>query len=134
VIMGSTLLITMYSETMLLPGITDIIKEFNISYNASSWILSAYLIAGAVATPIARKLSDIYGRKKMILIIMLIYIVGISLGGISSSITFLILARVIQGIGIFIFPIALGMIRNQLSNDKLAIGVGYLAPCLQLVQ
>ena len=39
VILGSTLLITMYSETMLLPGITDIIKEFNISYNASSWIL-----------------------------------------------------------------------------------------------
>ena len=108
----------------MLPGITDIIKEFNISYNASSWILSTYLIAGAVATPIAGKLSDIYGRKKMILIIMLIYIVGISLGGISSSITFLILARVIQGIGISIFPIALGMIRNQLSNDKLAIGVG----------
>jgi MFS family permease len=124
VILGSTLLITMYSETMLLPGITDIIKEFNISYNASSWILSAYLIAGAVATPIAGKLSDIYGRKKMILIILLIYIVGISLGGLSSSITFLILARVIQGIGISIFPIALGMIRNQLSNDKLAIGVG----------
>lgn len=39
VILGSTLLITMYSETMLLPGITDIIKEFNISYNASWWIL-----------------------------------------------------------------------------------------------
>ena len=55
VILVSTLLITMYSETMLLPGITDIIKEFNISYNASSWILSAYLIAGAVATPISWK-------------------------------------------------------------------------------
>lgn len=39
VILGSTLLITMYSETMLFPGITDIIKEFNISYNASWWIL-----------------------------------------------------------------------------------------------
>jgi MFS family permease len=124
VILGLTLLITMYGETMLLPGITDIIKEFNISYNTSSWILSAYLIAGAVAIPIAGKLSDIYGRKKMILIIMVIYIVGISLGGISSNITFLILARVIQGIGISMFPIALGMIRNQLPNDKLAIGVG----------
>lgn len=123
-ILGSTLLITMYSETMLLPGITDIIKEFNISYNSSSWILSAYLIAGAVSTPIVGKLSDIYGRKKMILIIMLIYVVGISLGGISYSIAFLILARIIQGIGISIFPIALGMIRNQLPNDKLAIGVG----------
>lgn len=44
--------------------------------------------------------------------------------GISSSITFLELARIIQGIGISIFPIALGMIKNQLPNDKVAIGVG----------
>ena len=63
-ILDSTLLITMYSETILLPGIADIIKEFNISYNSSSWILSTYLMAGAVSMPIVGKLSDIYGRKK----------------------------------------------------------------------
>lgn len=63
-ILGSALLIAMYGETMLLPAIPDIIKEFHISYTTSSWILSAYLIAGAVATPIGGKLSDIYGRKK----------------------------------------------------------------------
>jgi len=40
----------MYGETMLLPAIPDIIGEFNISYNTSSWILTAYLIAGAVMT------------------------------------------------------------------------------------
>jgi Arabinose efflux permease len=63
-ILGSALLIAMYGETMLLPAIPDIIKEFHISYTTSSWILSAYLIAGAVATPVGGKLSDIYGRKK----------------------------------------------------------------------
>jgi MFS family permease len=62
---------------MLLPAIPDIIGEFNISYNTSSWILTAYLIAGAVMMPIGGKLSDIYGRKKMVLIIMVIYIIGI---------------------------------------------------------
>jgi MFS family permease len=71
-ILGSTLLITMYGETMLLPAIPDIISDFDISYNTSSWILSGYLIAGAVATPIAGKLSDIYGRKKMVVIILMI--------------------------------------------------------------
>ena len=123
-ILGSALLIAMYGETMLLPAIPDIIKEFNISYNTSSWILSAYLIAGAVSTPVAGKLSDIYGRKKMVMIIMIIYIVGISLGGLSTNITFLIVARVIQGIGISMFPIAFGIIRDQFPKEKLAIGVG----------
>jgi MFS family permease len=123
-ILGSALLIAMYGETMLLPAIPDIIKEFYISYNTSSWILSAYLIAGAVSTPVAGKLSDVYGRKKMVMIILIIYIVGISLGGLSTNITFLVIARVIQGIGISMFPIAFGIIRDQFPKEKLAIGVG----------
>ncbi|MFI5405366.1 MAG: MFS transporter [Nitrososphaerales archaeon] len=123
-ILSSTLLITMYGETMLLPAIPDIIKEFNIPYDTSSWILSSYLISAAVATPIAGKLSDIYGRKKMVMIIMIIYIFGISLGGFSPNFTFLVIARVIQGIGISMFPIALGIIRDILPEQKLAIGVG----------
>jgi MFS family permease len=123
-ILGSSILITMYGETMLLPAIPDIITEFNISYNTTSWILTAYLIAGAVMTPIAGKLSDIYGRKKIVLIIMIIYIIGISLGGLSSNITILIISRVIQGIGISMFPIAFGIVRDQFPPEKLAIGVG----------
>jgi MFS family permease len=123
-ILGLTILITMYGETMLLPAIRDIIRDFDISYSTSSWILTAYLISGAVATPIAGKLSDIYGRKKMVLIILIIYIIGICAGGLSSNITFLLIARVIQGIGISIFPIAFGIIRDQMPKEKLAIGVG----------
>lgn len=123
-ILGSSILITMYGETMLLPAIPDIIKEFNISYSTSSWILTSYLIAGAVMTPIGGKLSDIYGRKKMVLIIMIIYIIGISLGGLASDITFLIISRIIQGIGIAMFPIAFGIVRDQFPPEKLAIGIG----------
>jgi MFS family permease len=114
----------MYGETMLLPAIPDIIRDFNISYNTSSWILTAYLIAGAVMTPIAGKLSDIYGRKKMVIIIMIIYILGISIGGFSTNISFLLAARIIQGIGISMFPIAFGIIRDQFPKEKLAIGIG----------
>jgi MFS family permease len=123
-VLGCTLLVTFYGETMLLPAIRDIIGDFHISYSTSSWILTAYLISGAVATPIAGKLSDIYGRKKMVLVIFIIYIIGISIGGLSNNITSLIVARVIQGIGISMFPIAFGIIRDQLPKEKLAIGVG----------
>ena len=54
-ILGSTVLITVYGETMLLPAIRDIIRDFDISYTTSSWILTAYLISGAVSTPIVGK-------------------------------------------------------------------------------
>ena len=64
VILSCLGLVAMIAETMVLPAIPDFIKDFNISYSTSSWILSSYLIAGAVMTPIAGKLSDIYGKKK----------------------------------------------------------------------
>ncbi len=123
-ILGSTLLIVMYSQTMLIPAIPDIIKEFNISYSSASWILTSYLISGAVMTPIGGKLSDIYGRKKIIVVVMLVYIIGTSLGGLSIDITSLIISRAIQGIGISMLPLAFGMIRDQFPRNKLAIGVG----------
>jgi MFS family permease len=70
-------LIVMFDETMILPAIPDFIREFNISYSTSSWLLSAYIIAAAVIIPIGGKLSDIYGKKKILLIIMTVYAAGI---------------------------------------------------------
>ena len=76
-IVSSLALVTMYGETMVLPAIPNFIKDFGVSYNTASWILSSYLIAGAVMTPIAGKLSDVYGKKKILLIVMMIYSAGI---------------------------------------------------------
>jgi len=115
-------LIAMIGETMLLPAIPTLIEDFEIPYNTSSWILSTYMIAGAVATPIAGKLSDVYGRKKILLIVMSIYSAGILAGGFADSFPFMLAARAAQGIGIAMFPIAFGIIREVLPEKKLAVG------------
>ena len=114
----------MYGETMLLPAIPDLVKDFKIAYNTSSWILTAYLITGAIMTPIAGKLSDVYGKKKVLVIIMGIYTAGTLLGGISSDIVLMILSRIIQGLGLAMFPVAFGIIREKFPEEKLAIGQG----------
>jgi MFS family permease len=116
----------MYAETMLIPAIPDLIGHFHVSYGMSSWILTSYLIAGAVMTPIAGKLSDIYGRKKILLIIMVIYAIGVSMAGFASDIYFMIFARAIQGVGMSMFPIAFGMIRDQFPREKISIGQGVI--------
>jgi MFS family permease len=123
-ILSFTQIITMYSETMLLPAIPDIIIDFNLSFNNSSWILSSYLIAGAVSAPIVGKLSDIHGSKRMLVAIMMIYVFGITMGGFSYDFTSLVVSRVIQGIGISMLPTAFGIIKYQFPQEKLAIAVG----------
>jgi len=123
-ILSSLALITMYGETMLIPAIPYLIDDFKISYNTSSWILTAYLIAGAVMTPIIGKLSDIYGKKKILMIVIVIYSVGSFFGGLSNDIFMMIISRVIQGIGLAMFPVAFAIIREKFPHEKLAIGQG----------
>jgi len=116
----------MYAETMLLPAIPNLIKDFDISYGMSSWVLTSYLISGAVMTPIAGSLSDIYGKKKVLLVILMIYVIGIAIAGFSTNMLMLIIARTIQGIGISMFPIAFSIIRDQFPREKISIGQGVI--------
>jgi MFS family permease len=111
----------MYAETMLLPAIPDIIKDFKTNYSTSSWTLSGYLITAAVSTPIIGKLSDIYGKKKILMIVLLIFGAAIFLGGFTNNISFLILTRIMQGIGLSVFTISLSIIRTEFSQERYGI-------------
>ncbi|HYY50610.1 MAG TPA: MFS transporter [Nitrososphaeraceae archaeon] len=115
-----------YAETMLIPAIPDLIKDFHISYNTSSWLMTMYLLAGAVMTPIAGKLSDIHGRKKILLIIMIIYAIGVSIAASSNTFYIMLIARAFQGVGMGMFPIAYTMIRSQFPRTKISIGQGII--------
>ena len=117
----------MYTETMLMPAIPNLRTEFDISYGTSSWILASYLISGAVMTPLAGKLSDIYGQKRILLIIMAIYIMGVTAAAFSNDIITLLIARAIQGIGGSTFPIVFVIIRDKLSRETISIGQGIIA-------
>src|ERR671915_1934147 len=123
-ILSSTLLAVMFSETMLLPAIPEIMKDFSISYGTAAWIFSAYLIVAAVMTPIAGKMSDIYGKKKVLLVLLTIYAAGITAGGFADNISFLLASRVIQGVGLAAVPAAFSLLRDTFPPAKLALAIG----------
>lgn len=117
----------MYTETMLLPALPQLIDEFDLSYNTSSWILSAYLVAGAVMTPVSGKLSDIYGKKKIMIILILIYTIGLIISPLSSNFFMLLISRILQGIGISVFPVTFGLVREHFPREKLALSQGVIS-------
>ncbi|MGN6559336.1 MAG: MFS transporter [Candidatus Nitrosocosmicus sp.] len=119
-------LIVMYVETMVSPALPDLIKDFNISYSSASWNLTSYLVVAVVTTPILGRLSDIYGRKKILLIGLIIYAIGTLLAGFSTNIIFMIVARAAEGIGIGIFPVAVAIVRNHSSEEKLGFNQGII--------
>jgi len=123
-ILSSTLLVVFFSETMLLPAIPEIMKDFSISYGTAAWIFSAYLIVAAVMTPIAGKLSDIYGKKKVLLILLAIYVVATATGGFANTISSLLVIRIFQGVGLAAIPAAFSLLRDTFPPAKLSVAVG----------
>lgn len=123
-ILSSTLLTVFFSETMLLPAIPEIIQDFKIPYGMAAWIFSAYLIVAAVMTPVAGRLSDLYGKKKVLLTLLIIYITGLTAGGFADNISFLLITRLIQGVGLAAVPAAFSLLRDTFPPAKLAIAVG----------
>ena len=129
-ILSSLGIIAMSAETMILPAIPDFIEDLDISYEDSSWILAAFLVIGAVMTPIAGRLSDIYGKKKMLVIILGVYTLGLLLGALAINFFSIVIARAIQGIGISMFPISFGIIRDKFQPEKLAVAQGIFSSTL----
>jgi MFS family permease len=125
-ILSSIATLVMYTETMLVPSLPSIINEFDLSYGISPWILTTYLIVGAVMTPVTSSLAEIHGKKKILLIIMGVYAAGVVVGGTTADIYSFIVARGMQGVGISMFPIAFSIIREQFPKSRLAIGQGVI--------
>jgi MFS family permease len=109
---------------MLLPAIPEIMQDFSISYGTAAWIFSSYLIVAAVMTPIAGKMSDLYGKKKVLLMLLTMYAAGIAAGGFADNISFLLASRIIQGVGLAAVPAAFSLLRDTFPPAKLAIAIG----------
>jgi EmrB/QacA subfamily drug resistance transporter len=116
-----------YVETMIIPGVPTIQKDFATTSTIASWITSAFLIVGAAVAPIFGKLGDIYGKKKMLLIIVILYIIGVALAGFAPSMPVLLLARAIQGVGFAVLPIGIALITDIFPREKVAAAQGLIS-------
>ena len=121
-----SLLIT-YVETMVIPGIPTIQKDFGASTNVMSWVTSALLIVGSAVSPLFGKLGDTHGKKKMYLAAMAFYIAGVGVAGFAPTIYFLILARAIQGVGFAIMPLAIAIITDVFPKERVATAQGIIS-------
>jgi EmrB/QacA subfamily drug resistance transporter len=85
-------------QTIVAPALAAIGRSLNDVENLS-WVVTAYLLAATVATPLFGKLSDIYGRRAMMLIALAIFLLGSLACALAPTMGMLILARALQGFG-----------------------------------
>lgn len=94
----SGLFLASLDQTIVGTALPRILSEFN-ALQQLSWVITAYLLTSTIAVPISGKLSDIYGRRRLLLIGITIFVASSALCGLSQNIWQLIVFRALQGIG-----------------------------------
>lgn len=127
-ILTGTIILFVYLNTGMGPAIPSVAEHFDISDTSASWVMTAYMICGAVMTVIMGRLSDIVGAKKMLMMMMICFSVGTVLAPFSHNYATLLALRVLQGVAVASTPISIKLIRDNVPKTKFPIGLSlYLA-------
>ena len=117
-------------QSMVSPALHEIQTELGTTETAVAWLLTGYLLSAAVCTPIVGRLGDMFGKARVLRIVLVILCVGTVLAGVASSIGVLIAARLIQGVAGGVFPLAFGIIRDEFPREKVAGSIGLISALL----
>jgi MFS family permease len=117
-------------QTLVVPAIGVLAKDFGASPTAATWVLTAFLLASAVLAPLLSSLGDRYGKRRLLLVVLWVYLVG-TLGAMAApNLGALVGFRAVQGISLAVLPLGFGILREALPADRAALGVGVVSGVL----
>jgi EmrB/QacA subfamily drug resistance transporter len=117
-------------QSLVVPALPQIQNSLHTSESAVGWVLTAYLLSASVATPIIGRLGDMYGKERLLMIVLLMLAFGTLISAIASSLWLMVLGRVIQGAGGGIFPLAFSIIRDEFPNERVPGAIGLVSSLL----
>jgi EmrB/QacA subfamily drug resistance transporter len=85
-------------QTIVAPALPPMARDLG-RFDRLSWVVTAYLLAAICATPVVGKLSDLYGRRHLVAVCLVVFMAGSVACALATNMTMLILARALQGIG-----------------------------------
>jgi EmrB/QacA subfamily drug resistance transporter len=115
------------AQTMVIPALPDLQRELDADPADATWLLTAFLLTSSVATPLFGRLGDMHGKERWLLISLAVFGVGSVVAALGKSLEVLIAGRAIQGAGGAIFPLAIGIIRDEFPPDQVAAGIGTIS-------
>jgi EmrB/QacA subfamily drug resistance transporter len=114
-------------QTMVAPALPAIQREYGASTTAVTWVLTVYLLSASIATPVLGRLGDIFGKERLLVVVLLVLAAGTLISALSHSLELLIAGRAVQGAGGAIFPLAFGIIRDEFPRERVGAGIGLIS-------
>lgn len=117
-------------QTLVVPLIPDWPRLLHTTSDNASWLVTATLLSGAIATPILARLADMVGKKKIMLVALSAVMIGSMIGAFGTSIAALVTARAFQGVGASMIPIGISILRDELPREKVGGAVATMSATL----
>ncbi|MEV7398064.1 MFS transporter [Aeromicrobium sp. NPDC092404] len=117
-------------QSLTIPVLAEIEQELNTDQNTVTWVLTAYLLSASVFTPIMGRLGDAFGKERLMVLSLVALAAGSLLAALASTIGVLIVARIIQGVGGGVLPLAFGIIRDEFPHHKVGGAVSVVSSLL----
>jgi EmrB/QacA subfamily drug resistance transporter len=91
------------------------------------WLVTSFLLVAAGATVICGRLGDLFGRRRVMLAVLVCAGLGSAISALSSQLEWVIIGRAVQGMSAAVLPLCFGLLRENLPEQRVAIGVGIIA-------
>lgn len=117
----------MYVDIMLTPSLPSIGEQYSVDSATASLIISLYLVFGTAIMPVIGKLGDIYGKKRILMYVLIAYSVMVGITSFTQNFTLLLVSRTFQGIGLSMFPLAFSLVREEFPRELVPRAQGLIA-------
>lgn len=117
-------------QSLIVPVLSQVQQRFDTDQATVTWVLTSYLLAAAVSTPLIGRIGDAAGKQKMLVVTLLLLTIGSIIAALAPSIEWMIVARVVQGLGGGVVPLTFGIIRDEVSPARSGTAVGLIASLL----
>lgn len=114
-------------QSVVLPLLPVLPARPGATESSVSWVVIATLVVGATATPVAARLGDVYGKRRMLLGCLTCLVVGSTVCAVSPGLGMLIAGRAVQGWALGLLPLSIAVVRDELPPARVAWGVGLLS-------
>ena len=114
-----------FESAMIFGALPTLIGEFGDPLTAG-WLVTMHSLIAAATYAVAGRLGDIRGRKKVMLVLIAIAICGSLLSAVSTSFAMVLAGRALQGFGSAVLPLSIGVLRENLPEERMPISVGLM--------
>lgn len=119
-------------QSIVVPIIGLIPELLDTTPAAATWLFTAILLSGAIASVVMGRLADMYGKRRLMLVCLAILVAGSLLGALAQDIVTLIVARALQGFAVATVPIAMGILRDFADGRRLVRGIASVIVLTQI--